>query len=147
MPALHIPQSVYEALRAHGEQAYPSECCGALLGRATPQGWQIAAAVRATNISADAARTRYAIAPDELVRILHQARAQQLEIAGFYHSHPDHPADYSATDLAEAHWLGCCYVITRVARGRAAETHAWLLSGAREEDKHFVPLPLRSDPK
>ncbi len=142
MPALHIPQPVYYALRVHAEEAYPRECCGVLLGQAAPHGWLVYAAVHATNIRADAAHNRYAIAPTELVRILHQARAQQLEIAGFYHSHPNHSAQWSAADLAEAHWLGCCYVITSVALGHAAETAAWLLAGAGEEDKHFVQLPL-----
>jgi proteasome lid subunit RPN8/RPN11 len=73
----------------------------------------------------------------ELVRIEREARRQGLEIAGFYHSHPDHPAQWSATDLAEAHWLGCSYVITAVERGKAAATNSFLLDGTTEEDKHF----------
>jgi proteasome lid subunit RPN8/RPN11 len=55
---------------------------------------------------------------------------------GFYHSHPDHPARWSATDLAEAHWTGCSYVITSVEEGRAALTNAFLLVG-EEDGKHF----------
>jgi proteasome lid subunit RPN8/RPN11 len=60
-----------------------------------------------------------------------------LQIAGFYHSHPDHPVHWSPTDLAEAHWLDCCYVITSVIQGKAAETSSFLLAGDTEEDKHF----------
>jgi proteasome lid subunit RPN8/RPN11 len=69
---------------------------------------------------------------------LHQARTRGLEVVGFYHSHPDHPARPSATDLAEAHWFGCSYVITRVERGRADGTRSFLLMGSEEREKHFV---------
>ena len=75
--------------------------------------------------------------------IAQEARSRGLEIAGFYHSHPDHPAQWSATDLAEAHWLGASYVITEVAQGKAAITRAWLLAGTREEDKRFAAQEIR----
>jgi proteasome lid subunit RPN8/RPN11 len=71
------------------------------------------------------------------VRIEREAGRQGLGIAGFYHSHPDHPAQWSPTDLAEAHWLGCVYVITAVAHGKATDTNCFLLAGATEEDKRF----------
>jgi proteasome lid subunit RPN8/RPN11 len=139
MSTLILPKAVFEALRAHGEEMYPHECCGALLGRPFPQGWQIESAVRADNTRTDSAHNRYHIAPGELVRIERDARRQGLEIAGFYHSHPDHPAQWSPTDLDEAHWLGCCYVITEVAQGKAAQTNSFLLAGTLEEDKRFEP--------
>jgi proteasome lid subunit RPN8/RPN11 len=142
MTALHIPQSTYNDLRAHGEQTYPHECCGALLGTPTPEGWRIVSAVRAGNTRTDSAHNRYQIAPVELVKIQRDAMRQDLDIAGFYHSHPDHPAQWSLTDLAEAHWLACVYVITAVAHGKAAVTNAFLLAGATEEDKYFEPLPI-----
>jgi proteasome lid subunit RPN8/RPN11 len=139
MSVLRVPRAVYESLRAHGEETYPHECCGALLGNAIQGGsWSIVAAVRAGNTRTDSAHNRYSIAPVELVRIQREARAKGLEIAGFYHSHPDHPAQWSTTDLAEAHWLGCSYVITEVAQGKAAVTNSFLLDGTTEEDKRFV---------
>jgi proteasome lid subunit RPN8/RPN11 len=55
---------------------------------------------------------------------------------GFYHSHPDWPANWSSTDLDEAHWTGCSYVITSVERGRAGLTNSFLLLG-EEQSKHF----------
>ena len=142
MTSLRFPRAVYDIVRAHGEEAYPNECCGALLGRPTAEGWQIDSAVRATNASVESPRSHFEIAPQELVKIAQQARNHGLEIAGFYHSHPDHPAHWSASDLADAHWLGCCYVITQVVAGKAAITHAFLLAGTREEDKHFEPENL-----
>jgi proteasome lid subunit RPN8/RPN11 len=64
-----------------------------------------------------------------------------LDIVGFYHSHPDHPARWSATDLAEAHWTGCSYVITSVEKGHAELTNSFLLQD-QEEAKHFEDEPL-----
>ncbi len=145
---LCLPRAVLEDMRAHGEEAWPRESCGALLGKpllgkSGPEGWQIETLVRATNARTDSARDRYEIAPAELVQIAQEARSRGLEIAGFYHSHPDHPAQWSATDFAEAHWLGASYVITEVAQGKAAITRAWLLAGTSEEDKRFAAQEIR----
>lgn len=136
---LRLRRSIYHALRAHSEEAYPEECCGSLLGHATADGWQIVAAIRAHNASAAGTSTRYEIAPAELVGILRQARREGLEIAGFYHSHPDAAPHWSPTDLREAHWLGASYVITQVVHGNAAQTRSFRLAGTIEEDKHFEP--------
>jgi proteasome lid subunit RPN8/RPN11 len=62
---------------------------------------------------------------------------------GFYHSHPDHPAKWSQTDLTEAHWIGCSYVITSVEKGKAAITNSFLLTGTMEEDKRFEDEEVR----
>jgi len=146
MPTLHIALSVYDSIRAHGEETYPHECCGALLGRSTPEGWRVTDAVRAANTRTDSAHNRYNIAPGELVRIQRDAAREGLDIAGFYHSHPDHPAQWSQTDFAEAHWIGCAYVITEVAQGRAAKTNSFLLTGTTEEDKQFELQAIEIDP-
>ncbi|WP_231738146.1 Mov34/MPN/PAD-1 family protein [Terracidiphilus gabretensis] len=137
MSAVIFPCEVYAAIRAHGEETYPHECCGALLGRNVDGEWSVVEAVRAGNTRTDSAHNRYHIAPIELVKIEREARGKGLDIAGFYHSHPDHPAQWSQTDFAEAHWLGCCYVITEVAQGKAAVTNSFLLAGTSEEDKRF----------
>jgi proteasome lid subunit RPN8/RPN11 len=140
---LIVTEPVYDAIRAHGEETYPHECCGALLGLPTPDGWRVVDSVRAGNTRTDSAHNRYQIAPIELVRIQRSAKEKGLEIAGFYHSHPDHPAQWSATDFAEAHWLGCSYVITSVAKGEAADTNSFLLAGVTEEDKRFEQEVIR----
>lgn len=137
MSVLQVKREIYEAIRAHGEETYPHECCGALLGRETGNGWRIEASAKAGNTRTDSAHNRYQIAPAELVKIEREARRQGLSIAGFYHSHPDHPAQWSPTDFAEAHWLGCSYVITAVAQGNATVTNSFFLAGATEEDKKF----------
>ncbi len=143
MSVLNIPKSVFDAVRAHGEETYPHECCGVLLGQASPEGWQVQSAVRAGNTRTDSAHNRYHIAPIELVKIQREASVQGLDIAGFYHSHPDHPAQWSPTDFAEAHWMGCSYVITEVAKGEAQVTNSFLLTGTTEEDKQFESQTIR----
>ena len=139
---LRIQFSDYESLRRHGERTYPHECCGVLLGRSVDGVNIVEEVVEAGNTRTDSAHNRYHIAPIELVRIQRQARAKSLDIVGFYHSHPDHPAQWSTTDIAEAHWLGCSYVITRVALGKADVTNSFLLIGITEEDKSFEEEPI-----
>ncbi len=134
---LRMTRAVYEAIRAHGEETYPHECCGALLGRFSSEGWTVEDAVRAGNTRTDSAHNRYNIAPVELVKIEREARGRGLDIAGFYHSHPDHPAQWSPTDFAEAHWIGCAYLITSVNQGQATVTNSFLLAGTSEENKRF----------
>jgi proteasome lid subunit RPN8/RPN11 len=137
MSTLQISRTVFDVIRAHGEETYPHECCGVLLGRPGREGWQVESAVRAGNTRTDSAHNRYQIAPVELIKIQREATREGLDIAGFYHSHPDHPAQWSPTDFAEAHWIGCSYVITEVAKGKAKVTNSFLLAGTTEEDKRF----------
>lgn len=142
---LRVAKAAYDSMRAHGEEAYPLECCGALLGEFAHGEWRVSAAARAANARTDAAHNRYSIDAAELVQIQREAMGRGLDIAGFYHSHPDYPARWSATDFAEAHWVGCCYVITEVRMGKAGETRAFLLAGTREEDKRFEAMEVRVD--
>lgn len=133
----------YTALRRHGEETYPEESCGVLVGFLEDDGRTAISAILCTNTRSDSPRNRYTIDPKDLIRIQREARKQGLEIVGFYHSHPDHPALWSSTDLAEAHWLGCSYVITSVMSGHAAETRSFLLTGtADEKEKEFVEEPI-----
>ena len=135
---LNLHYNDYQALRAHGEETYPNECCGVLLGKNEgAQTNRVHRIVRAGNTRTDSAHNRYNIAPIELVRIQREARGLGLDIVGFYHSHPDHPAQWSSTDFAEAHWLGCSYIITSVEQGKATLTNSFLLTGTSEEDKQF----------
>ena len=140
--SLILSRALYDDLRTHGEEIYPNECCGILLGRADGGGIHVTSLLRAGNTRTDSAHNRYHIAPEELIAAQRQARNSGLDIVGFYHSHPDHPAQWSKTDFAEAHWFGCAYVITAVAKGKAELTNSFLLSGTTEEDKRFEAQPI-----
>lgn len=132
-----MPRTKCQEIQQHGQEMYPEECCGVLLGSMLNDGSsRVSAVVRCGNVSSQPRRSRYEIDPAELFRIQRQCRETETEIVGFYHSHPDHPAVWSDTDLAEAHWTGCSYVITSVENGHAAETRSFRLRGT-EQQKYF----------
>ena len=140
---LKIGKNHYDAIRRHGEETYPHECCGVLLGQFAEDGTRLVTSTgRCSNTRVDSPENRYNIDPKELIRIQRDGRNRGEDIVGFYHSHPDHPAQWSKTDLAEAHWLGCSYVITSVARGKAEITNAFELAGSDENDKKLVDEPI-----
>jgi proteasome lid subunit RPN8/RPN11 len=147
---LTIPRRLYDQLRSHGEETYPNECCGIMLGTADGDHLTVASLIRAGNTRTDSAHNRYHIAPQELIAAQREGRKLGLDIVGFYHSHPDHPAQWSTTDFAEAHWFGCAYVITSVdgdkTTGTAQITNSFLLTGTSEDDKAFVNQPIEVTP-
>jgi len=132
---LKIGKTEFDELRQHGEETYPHECCGVLLGQVDGGARVVTSVARCGNTRNDSPQNRYNIDPRELVRIQREGRERGEDIVGFYHSHPDHPARWSSTDLAEAHWFGCSYVITSVEKGKAAVTNSFELMGNEEKDK------------
>jgi proteasome lid subunit RPN8/RPN11 len=135
---LKLTTAHLDDIRRHGEESYPEECCGILIGIFEGGTRIVHATLRCRNAAIESPYTQYHIDPREVIRAQRDARERGLEIVGFYHSHPDHPAQWSPTDLAEAHWIGCSYVITAVENTRATETNSFFLSGALEEDKVFT---------
>jgi len=136
---LKITARDHAEIRRHGEETYPHECCGVLLGCVNDGGTRVVTSTaRCRNTRTDSLQNRYNIDPRELVRIQREGRERGEDIVGFYHSHPDHPARWSATDLAEAHWFGCSYLIISVEKGKAVVTNSFELTGADESDKQFV---------
>jgi proteasome lid subunit RPN8/RPN11 len=135
---LRISQSHYDALRQHGEETYPQECCGVLLGRVEGDERLVTSIARCDNTRQDSPQNRYNIDPKQLIHVQREARERGEDIVGFYHSHPDHPPRWSPTDLADAHWFGCSYVITGVEKGKAAVTNSFELTGSDENEKQFV---------
>ena len=122
-----------EEIRRHAVEAYPNECCGALIARSG----QIVEAFRLPNTTAAEARRRFQISPSDYRQSEQRAAAQQATLAGFYHSHPDHPARPSAHDLEQA-WPNFTYIIIAVTAGKAGDITAWQLrddrSGFDQED-------------
>ena len=126
---LRLPDTLLEQIRRHGEAAYPAECCGALVGRTEGDGKDVARLAPVVNRRTDDPH-RYLIAPDDLRRLESEVRAEGLEILGYYHSHPDHPARPSAFDTEHA-WPWYSYLIVRIDRGRAADAASWVLDDER----------------
>jgi len=92
--------------------------------------------IRCENARQDDPEHRYSIHPERLIAAVKLARSRNEEVIGFYHSHPDHSARYSSTDLENAHWFDCSYVIISVERGHASRTLSFVLTGS-EEAKSF----------
>jgi proteasome lid subunit RPN8/RPN11 len=133
---LKLTPTSHAEIRQHGELTYPHECCGVLLGQFGDDGAKtVSRAVRCGNTRDDSPHNRYHINPKELIRIQREGRERGEDIVGFYHSHPDHPAQWSTTDLAEAHWFGCSYVITSVENGKAVLTNSFELTGFESDKK------------
>jgi proteasome lid subunit RPN8/RPN11 len=143
---LKLTHSDYAAIRRHGEETYPHECCGILLGRTDENGTRVVTSTaRCGNTRTDSPHNRYNIDPRDQIRIQREGRERGEDIIGYYHSHPDHPARWSATDLAEAHWPGYSYVITSVEKGKAAITNSFELTSSDEADKQFVDEQIEID--
>ena len=140
---LIISQAEYEEIRKHGEDTYPYECCGIMLGVIDGDTRTVKSTIRCGNTRDDRPQDRFNIDPKELIAAMKRARNEGVDIIGFYHSHPDCPAQASKTDLAEAHYLGNSYVITRVDKRVAQETNSFALRGTIEEDKYFEVEEVR----
>jgi len=137
-----LPYACHRSLREDVERAYPEEACGILLGRREGIDDTVVRITVCSNVASEPGR-RYEIAPNQLIAAQQQAEEEGLEILGFYHSHPDHPAKPSATDLREAHWTGYIYLICGVKKGRLAEIVAVRPTGSEQqwetEQVHFQP--------
>ncbi len=123
---LTLPQTVVDAIRRHGEETYPHECCGALLGG----GDRAAEIVPLPNTTEEGPRRRFLVRPSDYRLAERRAGDAGLELLGFYHSHPDHPARPSQYDLDHA-WPTFAYVIVSVVQGRAADVTVWFLKDDR----------------
>jgi proteasome lid subunit RPN8/RPN11 len=129
--SLRLPSALADEIRRQGEAAYPAECCGALIGRVEGDAKEVLRLALSVNRRTDDPH-RYLIAPDDLRRLDAEVRAGGLEIVGYYHSHPDHPAAPSRYDADHA-WPWYSYVIVRVAGGRGADLASWVLEDDRPE--------------
>jgi proteasome lid subunit RPN8/RPN11 len=129
--SLRVSESLADEIRRHGEADYPAECCGALVGRVEGEAKEVVRLAPAVNRRTDDPH-RYLIAPDDLRRLEADVRAAGLDIVGYYHSHPDHPAAPSAFDADHA-WPWYSYVIVRIDRGRGAELASWVLADDRPQ--------------
>lgn len=121
-----------EHMRAHAARTYPEEGCGFLIGTFEENGDVLVVdAEPVENVRESLKERRYRIDPDDLVKAEARAGASGYDVVGFYHSHPDHPARPSETDLAEATFPGYAYVIVSVTRGRPGEIRLWSLRDDR----------------
>jgi proteasome lid subunit RPN8/RPN11 len=123
--------AAWSAVEAEARARYPHEICGVLLGRAGDP-LAVSEAHVCPNVNVERSRDRYLIDPKEQVKIERSGRERGLDVVGYFHSHPDHPADASATDL-EFSWEDLLYVIVSVRNGSVAAAKGWWRpAGARQ---------------
>jgi proteasome lid subunit RPN8/RPN11 len=131
---LRLSTALEGNIRAHGETAYPNECCGVLIGEVDMGG--IKTAIRTLTI--DNAREddeqyhRFLITPEDMMKAEQAARTMKLDVIGFYHSHPDHPSAPSAYDKDHALPF-YSYVIVSVDKGKAQILTSWELADDRTD--------------
>jgi proteasome lid subunit RPN8/RPN11 len=142
---LSISERLAEKIRAHGAETYPHECCGALLGRdskgvlESDQGRGTLTASREirqifplVNRRDDSPRNRFSVTAEDVRASEKAAGEQGLEVVGWYHSHPDHPARPSEYDRDHA-WPWYSYIIVSVQNGAPQEMTSWRLNDDRAE--------------
>jgi proteasome lid subunit RPN8/RPN11 len=120
-----------QAIGCHGEASYPEECCGFLIGRVERDSTSVERLLAVDNERQDSRHNRFLIHPETVLAAHKEARAAGLDVVGYYHSHPDHPARPSEFDREHA-WPGLSYVIVSVQGGKVADTRSWRLTDDRE---------------
>jgi proteasome lid subunit RPN8/RPN11 len=142
------------SIRAHALRDYPNECCGILFGKAEGKSKEVIEVISLPNLRHDAKRAqellpldepgresernRFLIDPTEQLKAEKDARMRGLDVVGYYHSHPDHPARPSEYDRAHA-WPWYSYIIVSVVRGEPKALTSWVLS---EDRSRFVEEPI-----
>jgi proteasome lid subunit RPN8/RPN11 len=133
-----MPRALADQVAEHARGGYPFEVCGVLVG----DGGTVRQAVPVENRETATPRVRYQIEPLDLIRIQREAREAGLEILGYYHSHPDHPARPSETDrrvAAEGLSDGVIHVVVGVEAGARTRATAWVF---RDRDQAFTEETL-----
>jgi cysteine synthase B len=132
---IRLPEAALVAIRRHAARIYPDECCGALLG---PSAGHVIEAYALDNTFPDAQRRRFLVGPDEYRRAEARATETGQKLLGFYHSHPDHPAEPSQFDLDHA-WPNLSYLIISVQKGQPKVARSWRLKSDRSGfEEEFV---------
>jgi proteasome lid subunit RPN8/RPN11 len=139
---LPLPAPVEEQLRRVCEEQYPHEACGALFGEGDGSSapWRVTELRSAPNEHEDDRARRYLVPPEFQLQAERHAQATDQEVLGYFHSHPDHPAQPSEYDRSHA-WLGYLYLICSVQKGRATELNAFALE---EQGGRFGEVEVRS---
>ncbi|HUG53571.1 MAG TPA: M67 family metallopeptidase [Vicinamibacteria bacterium] len=139
---MKIGSADVEAILGYARAGYPHEVCGVLVGSGRDGIARVTRVIPVLNRETERPAVRYQIAPEDLIAVQRAARGEGLDILGYYHSHPDHPARPSETDrriAAEGLSDGVVHVVVGVAGGRDATATAWVF---RDQDQAFRDEPF-----
>jgi proteasome lid subunit RPN8/RPN11 len=138
--AIVLAASQRAQIVAIAERTYPEECCGLLVGHDAADGRIVVARiVESRNIRSDRARDRFEIDPQVRITVERELRTSAERVVGHYHSHPDHPARPSPTDLDMAFEPSLVWLIVGVADGRVGEINAFRVNEVLDE---FEPVAI-----
>jgi proteasome lid subunit RPN8/RPN11 len=132
---LFLSEEILKEIRGHGAEGYPNETCGAMLGVDGEGNREVRVLFPLLNRRDDSPRNRFSVTADDVRGAERAASQQGLELIGWYHSHPDHPARPSEFDREHA-WPWYSYVIVSVALGQPQDLTSWRLADDRS---HFLP--------
>lgn len=122
---IRIESEPWAAMVVHAREAYPNECCGAMLGATGDDGKVVREAIRLENAFDGPQAARYELRPQDLLAADKAARDRNLELIGIYHSHPDCDAYFSQTDLKNScPWYS--FVVLSIQKGEFHHANSWL---------------------
>jgi proteasome lid subunit RPN8/RPN11 len=129
---IRLKQEHIDEISRHAETDYPYECCGILLGKFEADNNKTVEHILliANGREEKDKHNRFLITPDEIMHGEIFARKNKMDVLGFYHSHPDHPALPSDYDLERA-WPIYSYIIVSVAKSKAEDFTSWELETNR----------------
>lgn len=143
-----LPQGLLARIRREAVSAYPSECCGLLVGCLGVAGERIVTRVVASpNVTEGNTRDSFEVAPEMRFALMRELDGGTEHLVGHYHSHPDHPPTPSERDLSMAYEPELVWVITSVMGGRAAGTTAHVLDARAlgRGERRFVEIRMQTD--
>jgi len=128
---IYLTGELLSQIHQHGENAYPEEGAGLMLGIEKDGERYVKKLLTLNNAREESARhNRYLLTAEDMLFGDQKAEASGLNIIGIFHSHPDHPDLPSDFDLEYAvPWYS--YLITRVKNGRAVSSKCWRLNDDR----------------
>ncbi len=122
---VRVDSEPWAAMVSHARQAYPNECCGAMIGSIADDGKIVKIAIPLENAFEGAQAARYELRPEDLLAADKAARERGMDLIGIYHSHPDCDAYFSATDLKNScPWYS--FVVLSIQKGEFHHANSWL---------------------
>lgn len=131
MNRLFISPRHMQTIGRHGSVSYPDECCGVLIGKVQGDSTYVERVLSVGNEREDSRHNRFLISPETILAAHKEARSLGLDVVGYYHSHPDHPARPSDFDREHA-WPGVSYLIVSIEQRNVADARSWRLNDDRE---------------
>ncbi|WP_273843595.1 M67 family metallopeptidase [Rubrobacter calidifluminis] len=127
---LKIGRGDIRNIEEHAREAYPEECAGVLVGMNAGETKIVVDVWRAENTHEGERERRFLIEPLKIREFEERAEEREMEVLGFYHTHPDHPAEPSEYDREHA-WPGWSYVIASVGADGIKDIRSWVLKADR----------------